>query len=141
MILLDTNVVSEPLKPFGNPLVLQWIDAQSIGTLHLSAISLAELRFGMAVMPDGKRRCDLQRKLEETILPLFAGRILPFDTCATPAYALLRARARRAGRAIDKFDASIAAIAVVHGLTAATRDTSPFRAAGINFINPWEVAS
>jgi toxin FitB len=73
MILLDTNVVSEPLKPLGNPLVLQWIDAQAIGTLHLSAISLAELRFGAAVMADGKRRCDLQRKLEETILPLFAG--------------------------------------------------------------------
>ena len=138
MILLDTNVVSEPLKPFANPLVLQWIDAQSLGTLHLSAISLAELRFGLAVLPDGKRRNDLQRKLEELILPLFAGRILPFDTDATPAYASLRARARRSGRAIDKFDASIAAIALVHGLTVATRDTSPFRAAGISFINPWD---
>lgn len=137
MILLDTNVISEPLKAAGNTNVLAWIDAQTIETLYLSTICVAELRFGIAVLPEGKRRDMLHYSLEQRILPLFAGRILPFDGPASQSYATLRARARAAGRAIAPADGYIAAIAATHGFAIATRDTSPFDAAGLAVINPW----
>ena len=137
MILLDTNVVSEPLKAPGDLKVLAWIDAQIIETLYLSAISLAELRFGVAVLPEGKRRDILHQRLEQRVLPLFAGRILSFDAPASDAYATLRSRARAAGKAIAPADGYIAGIAATHGFAVATRDTSPFEAAGVAVINPW----
>ena len=137
MILLDTNVVSEPLKLTGDAGVLTWLDAQIIETLYLSAISLAELRFGIAALAPGKRRDTLHTSLEQRILPLFVGRILPFDAAASEAYAVLRARARVQGKAIAPADGFIAATASSHGLIVATRDTSPFEAAGLTVINPW----
>jgi toxin FitB len=137
MILLDTNVVSEPLKAPGDLNVLAWIDAQLLETLYLSTISLAELRFGIAALPEGKRRDTLQTSLENRILPLFAGRVLPFDERASETYAVLRARARANGKAIASADGYIAAIASAHGFSVATRDTSPFEAAELSVINPW----
>lgn len=137
MILLDTNVISEPLKRTADTAVLAWIDAQLVETLYLSTISLAELRFGIAALPEGQRRDTLQSSLEQRILPLFAGRILPFDTPASVAYAQLRARARSQGKAIAPADGYIAATAAAHGLMVATRDTGPFEAAGLTVINPW----
>ncbi|MDR1461719.1 MAG: type II toxin-antitoxin system VapC family toxin [Azoarcus sp.] len=137
MILLDTNVVSEPMKAAGDANVLAWLDAQHIETLYLSTISLAELRFGIAVLPDGKRKNTLHSRLEERILPLFSGRILPFDAEASRAYAMLRARARSAGQAIAPEDGYIAATAVTRGFSVATRDVSPFDAVGLTVINPW----
>jgi predicted nucleic acid-binding protein len=137
MILLDTYVVSEPLKAPGDMNVLAWIDAQIIETLYLSAISLAELRFGVAVLREGKRRDLLHQRLEQRVLPLFAGRILSFDAPASDAYATLRSRARAAGKAIAPADGYIAGIAAIHGFAVATRDTSPFEAAGVAVINPW----
>lgn len=137
MILLDTNIISEPLKTAGNTNVLAWIDAQIIETLYLSTISLAELRFGIAALPEGKRRDTLHFSLEQRVLPLFAGRILPFDEPASQSYATLRSHARAAGLAISPADGYIAAIAATHGFTVATRDTSPFDAAGLAVINPW----
>lgn len=137
MILLDTNVVSEPLKAAGDTNVLAWIDAQIIETLYLSTISLAELRFGIAVLPEGKRRDTLHFSLEQRVLPLFAGRILPFDDPASQSYATLRIRARAGGQAIAPADGYIAAIAATHGFAVATRDTLPFDAAGVAVINPW----
>lgn len=139
MILLDTNVVSEPLKLTGDVGVLAWIDAQIIETLYLSTISLAELRFGIATLPSGKRRDTLSLSLEQRVLPLFVGRILPFDTPASEAYAALRARARTEGKAIAPADGYIAAIATTHSLIVATRDTAPFEAAGLTAINPWNM--
>ncbi len=137
MILLDTNVISEPLKVSGDLNVLAWIDAQIIETLYLSTISLAELRFGIAVLPEGKRRDALHASLEQRVLPLFAGRILSFDDAASRTYATLRANARNAGQAIAPADGYIAAIAATRGFAVATRDTSPFDAAGLTVINPW----
>jgi len=139
MILLDTNVISEPLKLAGDVGVLSWIDAQMIDTLFLSTITLAELRFGIAALPPGKRQDTLQTSLEQRVLTLFAGRILPFDEAASGAYATIRARARAGGVAIANADGYIAAIAQSHGLMVATRDTSPFEAAGLKVINPWDV--
>jgi predicted nucleic acid-binding protein len=138
MILLDTNVVSEPLRAQPDPKVLDWLDAQAIETLYLSSITVAELRFGIAVLPEGKRRDTLQTSLEQRVLPLFAGRILAFDLAAAQTYADLRARARACGQAIATADGYIAAIAAVNGFTIATRDSSPFEAAGLSVINPWD---
>ena len=139
MILLDTNVISEPLKLSADAGVLAWIDAQSIATLYLSAISLAELRLGIAALPTGKRKETLHLGLEQRILPLFADRILPFDASASQAYADILSTARAQGRAISTADGYIAATAKRHGFTVATRDASPFEAAGITVINPWTV--
>ena len=138
MILLDTNVISESLKVAGDARVLAWLDAQLIESLYLSTISLAELRFGIAALPAGKRKDTLHNSLEQRILPLFTGRILPFDDAAAGAYGTLRARARAQGKAIATADGYIAATAIHHGLMVATRDTAPFEAAGLKVINPWE---
>ena len=137
MILLDTNVISEPLKLSADAGVLSWIDAQSIDTLYLSAISLAELRFGIAALPAGKRKETLHLGLEQRILPLFADRILPFDASASQAYSDILSTARAQGRAISTADGYIAATAKRHGFMVATRDASPFEAAGLTVINPW----
>ena len=136
MILLDTNVISEPLRPAGDARVLAWIDAQAIETLYLCTISLAELRFGIAALPEGRRRDALLASLEQRVLPLFEGRILSFDEPAARAYAALRASARAAGRAISPADGYIAAVAAAHDLTLATRDTAPFEAAGLKTLDP-----
>ena len=139
MILLDTNVVSEPLRLSGDPAVVAWIDAQNVETLYLAAISLAELRFGVAALPSGKRKDTLHGNLERRVVPLFTGRILPFDAAASEAYAEIMALARAEGKAIGKADGYIAATAAINGLIVATRDTSPFEAAGLTVINPWKV--
>ena len=138
MILLDTHVISESLKFAGDARVLAWLDAQLIESLYVSTISLAELRFGIAALPAGKRKDTLHNSLQQRILPLFHGRILPFDEAASETYGVLRARARSQGKAIASADGYIAATAIHHGLMVATRDTAPFEAAGVKVINPWE---
>ena len=137
MILLDTNVISEPLRHAPEARVVNWIDAQLLETLYLSAITVAELRAGVAWLPSGKRRSGLHESLEKRVLPLFTGRVLPFDLGCTQAYAELMAKARTAGLAIASADGYIAAIATANGFSVATRDTSPFEAAGVTVINPW----
>lgn len=137
MILLDTNVISEPWRPAPDNSVLTWLDAQAIETLFISAISIAELRFGIATMPMGKRQTILHDRLEGEVLPLFDGRILPFDVGASQFYAELMAGSRTSGKAIAKADGYIAATASKNHLAVATRDTSPFEAAGLRVINPW----
>ncbi|MCP5142148.1 MAG: type II toxin-antitoxin system VapC family toxin [Gammaproteobacteria bacterium] len=139
MILLDTNVVSEPLRPAPNAQVIAWIDAQALETLYLSAITVAELRAGVAQLPAGKRRDALHDGLETQVLPLFAGRVRPFDLACTQAYAALMAEARAAGRAISPADGYIAAIAKANGFLVASRDTGPFEAADVGVINPWQI--
>jgi len=137
MILLDTNVMSEPLRQAPEPRVIEWIDAQAMETLFLSAITVAELRAGVSLLPAGKRRASLQENLEKRVLPLFAGRVLPFDLACTQAYAALMVKARGAGLAVATADGYIAAIAAANGFAVATRDTSPYEAAGVTVINPW----
>jgi predicted nucleic acid-binding protein len=139
MILLDTNVVSEPLRRTPEVRVIEWIDAQPLETLYLSAITVAEMRAGVALLPAGKRRSGLQENLEKRVLPLFAGRVLAFDLTCTQAYAALMAKARAAGLAIATADGYIAAIAATNNFAVATRDAAPFEAAGVSVINPWQV--
>lgn len=139
MIILDTNVISEPLRQTPSADVIEWIDEQPLETLYLSAVTVAELRFGVAAMPASKRRDTLHTNLEQRVLPLFTGRVLAFDAAASVAYAALMTRARVAGLAIGTADGYIAAIACTHGMSVATRNTAPFDAAGVTVINPWRV--
>jgi predicted nucleic acid-binding protein len=140
MILLDTNVISEPQRREPNPRVLAWLDAQALETLYLSAITVAELRAGIALMPVGKRRDSLHDNLEKRLLPMFANRVLSFDLACTKAYAELLAKSHAAGLAVETADALIAAIALANGFAVATRDSRPFEAAGVNVINPWQAS-
>jgi hypothetical protein len=137
MILLDTNVISEPQRQKPNTHVLEWIDAQALETLYLSVITVAELRAGIALLPTRKRRATLHDNLEHRLLPMFANRVLSFDMAATKTYAELLAKSRVAGLAIETADAFIAAIALSNSFTVATRDTGPFEAVGLHVINPW----
>jgi toxin FitB len=139
MILLDTHVISEPLRQSPDRRVVDWINSQPLETLFLSAIAVAELRFGVAALPAGKRREALREGLENRLLPLFAGRVLPFDLAATRAYADLMASARSRGVVIGMADGLIAATAAASGMSVATRDTAPFRTAGVPWINPWDL--
>ena len=137
MIVIDTNVISELWKIEPDPNVLFWIDNQAIETLYLAAITVAELRYGLATMPAGKRRTVFQKRLEQEVLTVFSGRVLAFDFEASRVYAQLMAHARTKGVAIGREDGYIAAAAAANGFTIATRDTNPFEAAGLSVINPW----
>jgi toxin FitB len=137
MILVDTNVISEPLRKTPDPVVIEWIDAQSLETLYLSAITVAELRFGVASLPTGKRRDRLHESMENRVLPLFTGRVLAFDLPASQSYAELMSRARAAGLAIGAADGYIAATAAANRMAVATRDAAAFEAVGIPVIDPW----
>jgi len=139
VIILDTNVVSEPMKSDGDRGVQDWLDEQNAETLYLTSISLSELLLGVEVLPDGKRKVGLGAALSELLATLFGARVLPFDQQAATMYASRISRARAAGQAISMADGQIAAIAAVHGFTVATRDTAPFIAAGVPVVNPWEV--
>jgi predicted nucleic acid-binding protein len=137
MILVDTNVVSEPLRPRGNPRVPDWLDRQIPRTLYISTISVAEILFGVRSLPAGKRRAALATAIEREVQRLFAGRVVPFDLAAARAYAALMSDARAKGATISILDGQIAAIAAANGFDVATRDEAPFRAAGLKTINPW----
>jgi predicted nucleic acid-binding protein len=137
LILLDTNVISEPLRVAPDPRVIEWIDSQAMETLFLAAITVAELRAGVALLPAGRRRSALHDNLEKRVLPLFAGRVLPFELSCTPAYAFLTSEARASGLAIGTSDAYIAAIAIANGFCVAARDTGPFAAANVAVLDPW----
>ncbi|MEZ5602180.1 MAG: type II toxin-antitoxin system VapC family toxin [Candidatus Competibacteraceae bacterium] len=140
MIVLDTNVVSEAMKAAPNPAVLAWLDEQAAETLYLSSVTLAELLFGIGVLPAGRRKEALTQMLDG-LLALFEDRVLAFDTDAARRYADLAVTARAAGKGFPTPDGYIAAIAKARGFTVATRDVAPFKAVGLNVINPWEAMS
>jgi predicted nucleic acid-binding protein len=138
VIVLDTNVVSEPMKPDGDRRVEAWLDEQLAETLYITSISLSELFLGVELLPDGKRKKELGVALRELLETLFGDRVLPFELQAAIQYAASMSKARAAGRTISMADGQIAAIAAAHGFTVATRDTAPFVAAGVPVVNPWE---
>lgn len=137
MILLDTNVISEQFRAAPDKTAIDWLNAQPLETLYLASMTVAELRAGIALMPAGKRRQNLESSIEHQLLPLFAGRVLPFDMACTRTYAHVLAAARKAGSGIETADALIAAVALDGGFSVATRDESPFLAAGVAVVNPW----
>lgn len=137
MIILDTNIVSELLRPAPEPKVEAWLAAQDGGQVYLTALSEAELRFGVAILADGKRRDALAGAIDAMLREDFRDRILPFDSAAAEAYAAIAADRRGAGRPISQFDCQIAAIGRAQGATVATRNARDFEGCGIDIIDPW----
>ncbi|NBC31455.1 MAG: PIN domain-containing protein [Alphaproteobacteria bacterium] len=137
MILLDTNVISELMRPKPSPQVRIWVRHQAARVLFLSAVTEAELRTGAAMLPDGKRRQRLLIEIDAMIVEDFAGRVLPFDSAAAKAYAEIAASRRAAGRPVHQADCQIAAIARSSGADIATRNVEDFQGCGIGIVNPW----
>ncbi len=135
MIVLDTNVVSELAKPKPSPAVVTWVDTQD--ELAIAAPALAELRFGVARLPDGKRRTALSEAIDHFVADDLGGLVLAFDTACANAYGLIVAARERAGRPIAVTDAQIAAICAVHNAVLATRNIRDFLNTGIEIVDPW----
>jgi predicted nucleic acid-binding protein len=127
VIVLDTNVISEPMRPRPDAGVIAWLNAQSDTALFTTSVTVMELRFGVARLPEGKRKADLWEVLDFTLSRLVGPRILPFDVPAALEAARLA-------------DAQIAAITRTHGFAIATRDVAPFETAGLSVLNPWSPA-
>jgi toxin FitB len=137
MIIVDTNVVSELLRPSPEPRVEAWLAARDGLDIYLTAISEAELRYGVAIMENGRRRDGLADAIDRILRDDMAGRVLAFDSAAAEAYATIAASRRAAGRPIAQADCQIAAIARARGATVATRNTADFEGCGVDLINPW----
>lgn len=137
MIVLDTNVVSEPLKPQPSSKVMEWLDRQAAETLFITAISRAELRFGVLKLPDGKRKNALAAHIDQ-VLNLFEDRMLSFDSAAADQLAAIAAHCEKIGKRAIAPDAYIAACAAAHGFAVATRNVSHFEHTGVRVIDPWE---
>ena len=140
MVLLDTIVVSELMREVPNAEVLVWMDDLPTRELFVAAITEAEIRTGIAFLPEGARRRGLADAAERLLGGLFAGRVLPFDSGAARAYADIAAANRAAGRPISQSDCQIAAIARSRGMAVATRNVRDFSETGINVIDPWASA-
>ncbi len=137
MIVLDTNIVSELLKPAPAPRVEAWLAAQDGASLYFTAVGEAELRHGVAILPASRRRHALSKAIEDMLEEDFRDRILPFDRVAARVYAVIAAERRAAGRPISQFDCQIAAIARAHEAAVATRNTRDYQGCGVALIDPW----
>lgn len=137
MIVLDTNVVSEFLRSSPEKQVEAWLSVQDGAMVYFTAVGEAELRHGVAILPAGRRCALILDAIEGMLEEDFRDRILPFDSNAACAYAVIAAERRAAGRPISQFDCQIAAIARAHGAAVATRNTADFEGCGIEVINPW----
>ena len=140
MFLLDTNIISELLRPSPDPAVETWVDGRRATDLYFSAIGEAELRYGVAVLPAGRRRDALATAIEAILREDFTDRILPFDREAARDYANIAAMRRAAGRTVLPADSQIAAIARSRGMAVATRNVRDFENIGIEVIDPWTAA-
>lgn len=140
LIIVDTNVISELMRPRPDPAVLRWFDGQDLSTVALTAVTVAELLVGVARLPDGERRRRLAATISAMIVEDFAGRVLAFDGDAAVEFAALTSDRDRRGRPIATPDAQIAAIARVHGAVVATRNTSDFLGTGVELVDPFAAA-
>jgi predicted nucleic acid-binding protein len=138
VIVLDTNVISEPVKPSADPAVVAWLDRQPKETLYLCAPVLMEVLLGIALLRDGKRKNRMKAAVHLLLANYFADRFLAFEREAAATYAALASLASTRGYSISVGDCQIAAVATVHGFAVATRDAAPFLAAGVPVINPWK---
>ena len=141
MTLLDTNVISELMKATPEPAVFSWMSLQPPGDLFISTISMAEILFGIELLPKGKRRDGLLQEAETTFRRDFAGRVLAFDEQAARTFGSIVAARRLHGRPIGIADGQIAAIARCHQASLATRDTGDFEGCGLRLVNPWQRGS
>lgn len=141
MILLDTNVVSEPWRQTPSPAVVAWLDSQPADSLYLCTPVIAELRFGAERLAAGSRKDRLLDRIELLENEGFQGRIFAFDLAAAAAFGRIGASRERVGRRMEPVDAMIAAIAISHGMKLATRDTNDFADIGLDVINPFEAVA
>ena len=139
-VLLDTNVVSELLRPLPDPVVEGWVAERPAAELHFSAVGEAELRYGVAILPSGQRRNALALAIEAILREDFEGRILPFDSDAAREYAAIASARRAAGRTVAPADCQIAAIARSRGMAVATRNIRDFDVVGVEVVDPWTAA-
>ena len=137
MVVIDTNVISELMRPTPDSAVMAWFSRQHSADLHLTAVSEAELRAGAAILPAGRRRDRLAAEVDAVVREDFAGRVLPFDSAAARTYAAIAASRRSVGRPILEADCQIAAIARARGAAVATRNGADFENCGIDVIDPW----
>lgn len=138
MIILDTNVLSELMRSQPDKLVLRWIGKQKATDLFITALTKAEILYGLEILPEGKRRNALKQAATSMFDVDFSRRILPFDRDAAQQFATITAKRKKIGRPISQIDAQIAAVALYHNSTLATRNVSDFEECGIEIINPWE---
>lgn len=139
MIVLDTNVLSEAMKPSPAEPVRTWAGRHSSTELHLTSITLAEIWFGIEQLPEGRRKAAVTEAAEQTLAG-FSRRVLSFDAAAAREHARLLARRLAAGAPMSALDAQIAAVCRMHRAVLATRNVRDFRNAGIELVNPWEEA-
>jgi predicted nucleic acid-binding protein len=140
MFILDTNILSGMMSLRPSPEMAAWIDGQLEDLLFTTSISQAEILSGLAIMPDGRRRRDLEAAAVAMFSEDFEGRVLPFDMEAAAAYAEIFAARRRGGRPTATLDLMIASVARSHGASVVTRDTSGFEDCGLALINPWTIS-
>lgn len=140
MIVLDTNVVSELARPQPSQLVIDWVDTYDSVELVITALTAAEIRAGVALLPGGRRQREIGLRMEALLTETFAGHVLAFDIDSSTHYAHVLATRTRAGRPIGGLDAQIAAVCAQHESALATRNTADFDGAGLELINPWEPA-
>jgi len=137
LIVLDTNVISELMKPGPDARVVGWIDRQKSDDLYTTAVCEAELLTGVALLPAGRRRDGVRSRVATALQWIGPGHILPFDSAAAGHYAEVRSRLKREGRLVEPLDIQIASICLAYGATVATRNVAHFEAAGIDIIDPW----
>ena len=137
MIVLDTNVVSELMRATPSPAVLAWLQQTSSSGLYTTSVTVAEIRYGIARLPDGRRKHELHQAANE-VFAAFPGQVLPFDLNAATAYADVVAGRETDGNPISGFDGQIAAICRSQAGTLATRNTKDFIDTGITLIDPWQ---
>lgn len=138
MIVLDTNVVSELMKPAPSPIVTDWIGQQPARSMYTTSITMAEILHGILLMPSGKRRRSIQEAAEAMFAVDFEDRVLAFGAVAAASYARIRGSRKSAGRPISAFDAQIAAICIANRATLATRNVADFEGCGLKLENPWD---
>lgn len=138
MIILDTNVLSELMKPKPTTKVVDWMAAQPAASLYTTSMTQAEILHGLMLLPLGRRRSALEAAATSMFAEDFGGRILGFGSDAAPPYAQIASDRRRAGRPISHFDAQIAAIARFMGAAVATRNTADFDGCGVTVVDPWK---
>lgn len=138
MIILDTNVLSELVRPFPNAAVCGWVKARVSSTLFTTSITQAEMLLGIEILPVGKRRDALERRVRMMFDEDFLGHVLPFDSDAAIAFAHVAALRRRSGKPQSNFDTQIAAIALSRGAAVATRKASDFEGCGVAVLDPWK---
>ena len=140
MIVLDTNVISEMMRLEPNPAVVAWIAAQPNATLCTTSVNKAEILYGIAALPEGRRRAALLAAAESVFTEDLADRVLAFDGAAAARYGQIITTRSRAGKPIEALDALIAATALVAGADVATRDISDFQGLGLALIDPWSAS-